>query len=678
MADPHFAAALQVLHRHFGFVGFRPVQERVVRSVLARRDTLAILPTGAGKSVCFQVPAMVRPGLTVVISPLLALMEDQVEAARARGLPARALNSLLTPTQRTSVLEELATGAISLLYVAPERCAKLVGELAQANAHVSLLAIDEAHCIAEWGSDFRPAYLTLGRFRRAIGCPPTVALTGSATPDVRSTIARTLGLGATAGYDLHLASFDRRNLSFAVETVRSERERLERLLALLGVEDRVAIVYGATRNTVDALARILRERGFRAAAYHAGLTKEERGRVLVDFLADRLEVVTATCAFGMGIDKPNVRMVVHWTMPATPESYYQEAGRAGRDGAHARCIMLYRKGDSDLPRRELGVTFPEPKVVERAWGDPDALSRLPKHLAASVERLRRELKPERSKVRWEPVLARRRAALDRLEAVQRYATDKVCRRAALLRYFGERLVHCSGCDVCGVRVTGRALDHEARRRLAALRAALGGRRRPFGAGLLDPVTLTRLAALPPPDFEALAGVAGVGPVMADRLGVTILTALGVLAAVPSPDDGAQSALAMALREWRTQAAAAAGVARFRIAANAVLAAIAERRPTSLAELARVPGVGPRFLAKHGAAVLALVGAQPSEVDPEPQTQVGAAGDRCREEIVGPEATHLESHYQGLRTDGNPEGHDPVAGSTRSGPIPVVGVEALPS
>ena len=630
MPDPRFDQALDFLRSHFGFSAFRPVQERVVRSVLAGRDTLAVLPTGAGKSVCFQVPAMVQPGLTVVISPLLALMEDQVEAARARGIPARALNSLLSSAERREVASELAAGSLSLLYVAPERCRRLVDELGQVKRTVALLAVDEAHCIAEWGSDFRPAYQTLGRFRRAVGHPPTVALTGSATPEVRTVIARTLGLGVSGGYDLHLASFDRRNLSFAVEAVRSERERLERLLALLAVEDRVAIVYGPTRNTVDALARILRERGFRAAAYHAGLSKEERGRVLVEFLADRLEVVTATCAFGMGIDKPNVRLVVHWTMPATPESYYQEAGRAGRDGAHARCVLLYRKGDSELPRRELGVTFPEPKVVEAAWRDPASTARLAKHVAASVERLRHELKPERGPVRWAPVLARRRAAIARLDAVERYAADRACRRATLLRYFGERLIRCSGCDVCGLGPAIHALERAARERLVRLRHAVGGARRPFGGALLDPVTLTRLAATPPTDLDALAGIPGVGPIMADRLGVTILTALGVLApSAPVPDSAAPSGpLAEALRRWRAAAATSAGVARFRIASNAVLDAIASRRPATEADLARLPGVGPRFLAKHGAAVLDLVDRARGgslELDPEAEVEVGAAG-----------------------------------------------------
>jgi ATP-dependent DNA helicase RecQ len=446
---PSLEQAASLLQAHFGYPSFRAPQELVVRSVLAGVDTLAVLPTGAGKSVCFQIPALLVGGVTIVVSPLLALMQDQVDAARRRGLPARALNSLLTKGEQRQVRSELASGQLKLLYLAPERGRRFVEELAQAGATVGLLAVDEAHCIAEWGPDFRPSYLGLGRFREALGNPPTVALTGSATPEVRGVIGRILRLGHGAGYRLHLASFNRRNLWFGVVPVGSEQDRLVRLFELLRHAGRRAIVYGATRNTVEGLARVLRERGYLARPYHAGLTKERRAEVLGAFLADRVEVVTATCAFGMGIDKPDVRLVVHWSMPPTPEAYYQEAGRAGRDGAPSRCVLLYRTGDGDLPRRELAVTFPERRIVEEAWRDPRQLARLPRNVAVAVERLRSELKPERGPVRWDRIEGRRRAAVARIAAVERYATTTGCRRAELLRYFGERLVRCSGCDRCG-------------------------------------------------------------------------------------------------------------------------------------------------------------------------------------------------------------------------------------
>ena len=440
--------ARAVLLRHFGYPDFRPSQRRVVTSVLAGRDVLGVLPTGAGKSVCFQIPALVQSGVTVVISPLISLMQDQVDAARRRNIPASYVNSTQEPAAQAQVLAAVETGQCRLLYVAPERITRLAGELAERGVRPALFAVDEAHCISEWGHDFRPSYRALGRARETLGWPPVVALTGSATPAVRHDIITTLGLGRRRRLDAHLVSFDRPNLRFEVVRVKDERERVGRLCTELRAEPGCAIVYAPTRNTTEAIARLLWYRGIRAIPYHAGLTKERRTETLERFLSGDARVTVATCAFGMGIDKPEVRLVLHWSMPPTPESYYQEAGRAGRDGKPSRCLLLHGRGDLALHQLQIGVTFPPEKVIERAWRSPPAFKRLPSGVRASVERLRGELNPERGTVDWSAVRQRKRLALERLKAVERYARTRGCRRSVLLGWFGETIHRCTNCDRC--------------------------------------------------------------------------------------------------------------------------------------------------------------------------------------------------------------------------------------
>jgi len=438
--------ARHVLRRTFGFQDFRPLQTRVVEPVLAGRDVLAVLPTGGGKSICFQVPALVAPGLTIVVSPLVALMQDQVATLVRLGVPAAALNSALDPTVQSDVLTRLASGSLRLLYTSPERLPRLVEDLTTRGVAVARLAVDEAHCIVEWGHDFRPSYRTLRRVRAALGSPPCVALTGSATRTVREEIRTSLGFRRDAVEIV--GSFDRRNLRLEVHHAATREDRLAKLVVLVRTTRGPAIVYAPTRNLVEGLARILRESGVVSAPYHAGLTALERLNCLEQFLGGSVRVVVATCAFGMGIDKPDVRLVVHWTIPPTPESYYQEAGRAGRDGAMARCVLFHHPHDARLPQQQLTTTFPREALLEKLWRDPAERTGQTASLLAAADRLAAELRPERGPVDWVVVRRRRREAERRLAAMLAYAGGKGCRRAALLGWFGEKVVRCAGCDRC--------------------------------------------------------------------------------------------------------------------------------------------------------------------------------------------------------------------------------------
>jgi ATP-dependent DNA helicase RecQ len=330
------------LQSRFGYPQFRVHQLKVLGPLLAGRDVLAVLPTGAGKSLCYQVPALLTSGLTLVISPLISLMQDQVAALRRRAIAAAYLNSQLDAAQQRIILDAAIGGRLALLYCAPERLASLARRLVAAQTPVSLFAIDEAHCITEWGNEFRPIYRGLGMFRSMLGRPPTIALTGSATPTTRFDILRVLRIPEA---HVVVTSFDRPNLRFGVRRVRDDRERFAIIRLRVRDAQGGSLIYTPTRRLTELVTRALLRASVRAAPYHAGLTAGIRRRVLRAFLADEIRVIVATSAFGMGIDKPDVRQVLHWGPPPTLEAYYQEAGRGGRDGRASDCLILWRRED---------------------------------------------------------------------------------------------------------------------------------------------------------------------------------------------------------------------------------------------------------------------------------------------------------------------------------------------
>lgn len=545
--------AKAALRRHFGYEQFRPGQVDVVAAVLGGSDTLGVLPTGGGKSLCYQVPALVLPGLTVVISPLISLMKDQVDRLMACGVPAAFLNSTLGSGEVSLRLARAASGELKMLYVAPERFEAADLRRCLKKCNLALLAVDEAHCISEWGHEFRPSFRRIAAVRAKLGVRQVVALTATATPKVRDDIARQLGMQRPR---VIVGGFDRPNLHYDVRECRTDDEKDRALSSIVRSYARPAIVYASTRSSVERIAKRLTRSGIPALPYHGGLDDDHRREVQDTFMQGRVDTIVATNAFGMGIDKPNVRLVAHYSMPGTLEAYYQEAGRAGRDGMPARCVLLHAFRDRFTHEWFIHGKFPARPVVERVYeairvsqvdgkvtmlpsgkdADPAIQfllqrqilveqrasgARLRVRLLATPARIRRELQgPDGSielgvlRALWRlgdgaidglvvdldglpPGIAGRaaRAALERLrdrqfvdfrmlgggtflakpdalfddlaidwraiahrsssemaklDMMQAYTYTKNCRRAFVLRYFGERaaISRCGGCDNC--------------------------------------------------------------------------------------------------------------------------------------------------------------------------------------------------------------------------------------
>jgi ATP-dependent DNA helicase RecQ len=357
-----FDDAVAALQRHFGYPGFRPGQDYIVQTILSGKDTIAIMPTGGGKSICYQIPAILRNGLTIVVSPLISLMQDQVAALERVRIPATFINSVIDQREMLARLEKARSGWYKLIYVAPERFESSNFLKKLKGVQIGMLAVDEAHCISEWGHDFRPSYKKLKEVIPELGKPQVVALTATATPDVRRDIQTQLGLEQP---EIIVRGFDRPNLSFRVMKGVNKRDEIFRMCS--GAD--TGIVYAGTRNAVEELAQILRAHGIPAEPYHAGLESQQRARVQQRFMSGEARIIVATTAFGMGIDKADVRFVMHHDMPGTLEQYYQEAGRAGRDGKESVCVLLYHPKDRGLPEFFIRNTFPDKAVIQRVYAE---------------------------------------------------------------------------------------------------------------------------------------------------------------------------------------------------------------------------------------------------------------------------------------------------------------------
>jgi ATP-dependent DNA helicase RecQ len=351
------------LSRYFGLSRFRPGQLEVITSVLTGRNTVAVMPTGAGKSLCYQLPAMLLPGLTLVVSPLIALMKDQVEQLSARGLPATFINSSLGELERAERLRRVRSRQVKLVYVAPERFRSPAFLDAVGEAGVDLLAVDEAHCISQWGHDFRPDYMQLGQYRKRLRPPRTLALTATATPEVRDDIVRSLLMKDP---QVFVAGFDRPNLHLEVEQVSGDEERQD-AVARLAAGGGSGIAYCSTRRAAETLHAALQARGLRPVLYHAGMEDEARRRAQDAFMSGADAIAVATNAFGMGIDKPDIRWVAHGHIPRAVEAYYQEVGRAGRDGAPARALLLFNHADVYTQERLIQGNHPPDSVLADVW-----------------------------------------------------------------------------------------------------------------------------------------------------------------------------------------------------------------------------------------------------------------------------------------------------------------------
>jgi ATP-dependent DNA helicase RecQ len=603
-------AAAGVLRRVFGYDSFRGQQREVIEHVIGGGDAVVLMPTGSGKSLCYQIPALVRPGTGVVISPLIALMQDQVDALRALGVRAGFLNSTQDAGQRRQVEADFLTGELDLLYLAPERLRAESALRLLDRGRVSLFAIDEAHCVSQWGHDFRPDYLALAVLHERWPAVPRMALTATATKATRAEIASRLNLESARQF---VASFDRPNIRYRIEP---KVEPLRQLLTLLRTEHAgdAGIVYCLSRASVEKTAEFLERNGITALPYHAGLDHRTRAANQARFLREDGLVMVATIAFGMGIDKPDVRFVAHLDLPKSVEGYYQETGRAGRDGLPATAWLGYGLADVVLQRR----------LIDTSEGD----------------------------------LAHRRRLSAHLDAMLALCETVECRRAQLLGYFGESSGPCGNCDTCLSPAETWDGTVAAQKLLSAVLRLQRERRQRFGAGQVIDILLGRKTPKVIEHDHASLTVFGIGEELREsewRGVVRQLLAQGLLAvegdygtltlteasgsvlsgsrpvllrreqppalrAARAAKSGRAAAAQVAelpaaaaglfeqLRSWRAAAAKEQGVPAYVIFHDATLRQIAANSPATLADLSTISGVGEAKLAKYGQQILDLLAA----------------------------------------------------------------------
>ncbi len=600
MQDPQ-----ALLSSVFGFSGFRPGQAEIVSAVLAGKNTLAIMPTGGGKSLCFQLPALCRDGITVVISPLIALMRDQVRALREAGVDAGALTSGNTDEETEAVFRSIDEGRLKLLYIAPERLASpgTLGLLRRANT--TLIAVDEAHCVSQWGHDFRPDYLRIGELRRTLGVP-LAAFTATADEETRAEIVTRLFDGAQP--ETFLRGFDRPNIHLAFAVKDTPRTQILHFAAAR--KGQSGIVYCATRAKTETLAAALRDAGHSACHYHGGMDPDDRRNVEMRFQREDGLIVVATIAFGMGIDKPDIRWVAHADLPKSIEGYYQEIGRAGRDGAPAETLTLYGPDDIRLRRAQIdeGAAPPDRKAADHA----------------------------------------------RLNALLGLAEATACRRQVLLGYFGETSEPCRNCDLCDRPADLFDATDAVRKALSAILRTGEW----FGAGhLIDILTgtatpkvrerghdqlptfavgrdLTKPAwgavfrqmmgrdlVRPDPDRHgALRMTDAARPILRGEENITLrrdtVASAQPRVAIKTLTSEEDAPLMSALRAKRRALAEQANVPAYVIFPDRTLAEMAEKRPANLDEFARISGVGAKKLESYGAAFLAVINGAAAELHPQ--------------------------------------------------------------